>query len=869
MGYSIPVPEVKDLTRLLGSSRTLVGRSFVSFVLLSTCVMSMSHLYGRRGPEEDAGVEVESFEVTDWDLANEFNPDRRRHRQTKEEATYGIWAEHDSDEERPSFGGKRSKDYTAPVNFVSAGLRKTAADEDDEDSDDSDSEKSRPPPSARETAPKKLQTGGNFKSSQKTFAGGIRAGQDLGMWEKHTRGIGQKLLQKMGYVPGKGLGKNAQGIVNPIEAKVRKGKGAVGAYGTERTQQSLQDFPVVDSEEEEEKEFQRELGQWRREPGVGKKKPKYSFKTVEELKAHGKLAGKNMSAPAGELAQVKVIDMTGREQKVYYSYSQMSQKHSVPEEAPLNMGARDQKASGFTLPELEHNLQLLIDMTEQDILQSARQLQHERDVVVSLTHESTALQGRLAEEQKTMERLEDVLKLVERFEAVDSHSGGGSNTLTLQECASIFETLQTEYYQEYKALGLGDLAVSVVHPLLREKLRSWDPLKDSVYGLEEVGRWRAILESGQQPHSTPNSSHMDPYHRLLWEVWVPVMRTTVSQWQPRNVGPMVDCMESWSPLLPIWILDHVLEQLIFPRLQKEVESWNPLTDTVPIHSWLHPWLPLMQSRLEPLYPPIRSKLAHALQRWHPSDGSARLILQPWKDVFTPGAWEAFMVKNIVPKLALCLGELVVNPHQQHMDPFHWVMDWEGMLSLSSLVGLLDKNFFPKWLQVLCSWLSNSPNYEEITKWYLGWKSMFSDAVLAQPLVKEKFNEALDIMNRAVSSGIGGYLQPGARENIAYLTHTERRKDFQYEALQERREAESVAQRAIGVTGVPTNFKDLIQAKAEENNIVFMPLVGKRHEGKQLYTFGRIVIYIDRGVVFVQGEKTWVPTSLQSLIDMAK
>lgn len=82
----------------------------------------------------------------------------------------------------------------------------------------------------------------------------------------------------------------------------------------------------------------------------------------------------------------------------------------------------------------------------------------------------------------------------------------------------------------------------------------------------------------------------------------------------------------------------------------QVDNWNPLTDTVPIHSWIHPWLPLMQARLEPLYPPIRSKLANALHRWHPSDPSARLILQPWKDVFTPGAWEAFMVKNIVPKL---------------------------------------------------------------------------------------------------------------------------------------------------------------------------------------------------------------------------
>lgn len=48
---------------------------------------------------------------------------------------------------------------------------------------------------------------------------------------------------------------------------------------------------------------------------------------------------------------------------------------------------------------------------------------------------------------------------------------------------------------------------------------------------------------------------------------------------------------------------------------------------------------------------------------------------------------------------MCLGELVINPHQQHMDAFYWVIDWEGMLSVSSLVGLLEKHFFPKWLQV--------------------------------------------------------------------------------------------------------------------------------------------------------------------------
>lgn len=45
---------------------------------------------------------------------------------------------------------------------------------------------------------------------------------------------------------------NFSGIINPIEAKQRQGKGAVGAYGSERTTQSLQDFPAADSEEEAE-----------------------------------------------------------------------------------------------------------------------------------------------------------------------------------------------------------------------------------------------------------------------------------------------------------------------------------------------------------------------------------------------------------------------------------------------------------------------------------------------------------------------------------------------------------------------------------------------------------------------------------------
>ena len=73
-------------------------------------------------------------------------------------------------------------------------------------------------------------------------------------------------------------------------------------------------------------------------------------------------------------------------------------------------------------------------------------------------------------------------------------------------------------------------------------------------------------------------------------------------------------------------------QFLVVQLGRAVEQWEPRTETVAVHAWLHPWLPYLGSRMDQLYPNISFKLSAALEQCHPSDQSALALLKPWHTV---------------------------------------------------------------------------------------------------------------------------------------------------------------------------------------------------------------------------------------------
>ncbi|KAG8756595.1 hypothetical protein FRC14_002914 [Serendipita sp. 396] len=96
-----------------------------------------------------------------------------------------------------------------------------------------------------------------------------------------------------------------------------------------------------------------------------------------------------------------------------------------------------------------------------------------------------------------------------------------------------------------------------------------------------------------------------------------------------------------------------------------------------------------------------------------------MLMRLLSQIFDASSWQDLILKYIVPRLGEMLREkLAINPRSQDLKPLESIFKWheQGVIGKSITNQLLEKEVFPKWLEILHFWLVQpKASYEEIAQ----------------------------------------------------------------------------------------------------------------------------------------------------------
>lgn len=427
----------------------------------------------------------------------------------------------------------------------------------------------------------------------------------------------------------------------------------------------------------------------------------------------------------------------------------------------------------------------------------------------------------------------------------------------LDDFSPLFSRLLIEFSTEFERYRLDVIVVAAVLPLVRRTLAQWDPLQEPAVLLSTFRTWKQALvfnqvdlTGDQQPATKP----MTPFESLLWHVWLPRVRTCINNdWSPEDPVPVVKLYEMWSPLLPPFVRDNILDQLILPKLTNTVADWRPKR-TVSLHTFVFPWLPHLGLRSDTLLDDARRKVKSLLRAWNPPDGVPR-ELTPWQAVFTPRDWDTLLLTYVVPKLAASLrADFRVNPRAQDMAPLTHVLAWSALLRSKVIGTLLEAEFFPKWLDALHLWLTQPrASFQEVADWYEFWRSVFKGDVAAAEGLEHGFRQGLEMMHAALA------LSPDERSSLprpkhrAVLAASEQLGTAQQKVRDKDKDKVGKVVHAQEIT-----FRAIVEEVAAKHDLLFVP-AGRVHEGSRMPLF-RVSRVAGRGgvLVYVLDDAVWAP-----------
>lgn len=749
-----------------------------------------------------------------------------------------------------------------------------------------------------------------------------------------TGGFGFNLLKKMGWSAGAGLGSGGEGMITPLESRLRpKAMGLAFEGFSERTKQAKLEEKrkkqaageVVSSDDEDVKGRPKRKGKDKQKASTGKggeaegppawkekkpRKPKVQHMTYEEM-----VSGRDAAAsPAGVGA---IYDLSGR-QLTTADLSHAATSHDVPSTDNRN------------LPELLHNLTMVSDFTKAEVDNLVREARISAERRKYLANEAARVRqsakanlereshisvgpcnvkdANLCNLPAGIARLQQLTKVAT---AIQQHSTSlAYDDRSIQEQIETFADLFSQLLNvatedEYKQYKLDEVIVAALAPLLKRAWQEWDVLAEPTLYLTELKKWKKAFRCRQRrsdtsnavgifgsyssakptsPLMTPlNEPKMTAFEMLLWTMWMPRVRSAINNvWQPTDPAPVLALYSSWqsSGLLPDFVSDNMLDQLILPKLKRAVSEWIPprkgksKSVKITLHHVLFPWLEYAGTRMDEVMDDAKRKVRGWLKTCKVRDGPPE-GLEVWREVIQASEWDNLILQYIVPQLAAQLREdFVVNPREQDLTPLTSVLAWRKLLRDSTLSQILESEFFPKYLDTLHTWLSSpGVNFEQVAEWYTWWKKEVFGPLQSLPGVARGFETALDLMNQAVSLGEDAKYRLKKSQFTANAASSTSSNGNQSNKTGNTKQARIPAMDPNEVT-----FRAVVEEYAAENNLVFMP-TGKSHEitGSPLFKISTgvdgkngITIYLRGDVVYaVDKNGNSKPISVSEMVEQAK